>query len=110
MQQPRDLDLMSTAARLVGAGHTFVSAARAVNRDESTVRRWSKLPQFQAERERALAGIAGTPRAVFLDALTARRDDGVDWASRIRAAERLLELAGTQPAADEHADLAEGWG
>jgi hypothetical protein len=47
---------------------------------------------------------------VFLDALTARRDDGVDWTSRIRAAERLLELAGTQPAPDEHADQAEGWG
>ena len=110
MQQPRDLDLMLTAARLVGSGHTYVSAARAVNRNESTIRRWSKLPQFQAERERALADIAGTPRSVFLDALTARRDDGVDWASRIRAAERLLELAGRKPAADEYADLAEGWG
>jgi hypothetical protein len=100
---------MLTAARLVGSGHTFVSAAGAVIRDESTVRRWAKLPQFQAERERALAEIAGTPRAVFLDALAARKDDGVDWASRIRAAERLLELEGRQPAGDEYADLAEGW-
>jgi hypothetical protein len=110
MQKPRDRDLMLTAARLVGSGHTYVSAARVVNRDESTVRRWSKLPLFQAERERALADIAGTPRAVFLDALAARKDDGVDWGSRIRAAERLLELEGTRPAEDEYADLLEGWG
>ena len=101
---------MLTCARLVGSGYTYVAAGRAVKRDESTVRRWSKLPQFQAERERALAEIAGTPRAVFLEALAARKDDGVDWPSRIRAAERLLELEGSRTAEDEYAGLAEGWG
>jgi len=110
MQQPRDLDLMLTAARLVGSGHTYVAAARVVKRDESTIRRWAKLPLFQAEREQALAGIAGTPRAVFLDALAARKDDGVDWPSRIRAAERLIELEGGRQAENELAKLAEGWG
>ena len=100
---------MVIAARLVGSGHTYVAAARAVKRDESTIRRWAKLPRFQAEREPALAEIAGTPRAVFLDALAARKDDGVDWPSRIRAAERLLELEGAQPAEQEY-DLAQGWG
>jgi hypothetical protein len=53
MQRPRDHDLMVTAARLVGIGHTYVAAGGAVGRDESTIRRWSKLPAFEAERQRA---------------------------------------------------------
>jgi len=109
MQRPRDHDLMVTAARLVGIGHSYVAAARAVGRDESTIRRWSKLPAFQAERERAREeSIDPSPRRVLIDALSATKDNGSpDWNARLRAAERLLELEGkSAPASEQETVLA----
>ena len=109
MQKPRDHDLMVTAARLVGIGHSYVAAADAVDRDESTIRRWSKLPAFQAERERAREeSIDPSPRRVLIDALSATKDNGSpDWNARLRAAEHLLELeAHSRPQSDPGAELA----
>ncbi len=103
MQKPRDHDLMLTAARLVGIGHTYVAAGRAVSRDESTIRRWSKLSAFQAERERAREeSVDPSPRRVLIDALTATKDNGSpDWNARLRAAGHLLELEAQPPSPDE---------
>lgn len=109
MQRPRDHDLMVTAARLVGIGHSYVAAADAVGRDESTIRRWSKLPAFQAERERAREeSIDPSPRRVLIDALSATKDNGSpDWNARLRAAEHLLELEGkAAPASEQETVLA----
>jgi hypothetical protein len=33
------------------------------------------------------ADLTPTPRGVYLSALTARKDDGIDWQARIRAAD-----------------------
>jgi hypothetical protein len=89
MQRPRDHDLMVTAARLVGIGHSYVAAARAVGRDESTIRRWSNLPAFQAERERAREeSIDPSPRRVLIDAT---RPSHVAFPTRLRVPPEAME-------------------
>ena len=100
---------MVTAAQLVGIGHSYVAAVDAVGRDESTIRRWSKPPALQAERQQAREeSIDPSPRRVLLDALSTTKDNGSpDWNARLRAAEHLLELEGkAAPTSEQETVLA----
>jgi hypothetical protein len=66
-----------------------------------TLHEWQDDPDFQRERDRILArGGEPDPRGTLIDALAARRDDGVDWPSRVRAASMLIEMD-AMPATDD---------
>jgi len=67
----------------------------------ATLRAWKDDPEFRREYERILArGGEPDPRGTLIDALSARRDDGVDWPSRVRAASMLIDLQ-SAPAPDD---------
>ncbi len=85
-------EVQVTTARLLASGRSARSVGRMLHVGRDTIRKWQRDPEFVDEYERALArGGAPDPRATLLDALSARRDDGVDWPSRLRAALALLE-------------------
>ena len=92
-----DHERLIAAAGMVGRGASYAATGRALSVNERTVRRWARLPVFVAEVERVRADLTPTPRGVFLMALTARKDDGIDWQARLRAAERLIGLEPEQP-------------
>jgi len=75
------------------------AVARTVGVSERTLYNWAaKVPGFAEEVERVCAlSSKPEPRGVLLDALSARRDDGVDWGNRLRAAEKLLTLPDDEP-------------
>jgi transposase-like protein len=83
---------------MLGRGKTCAAVARTVDVSERTLYNWAKVPGFteEVERVRALSS-KPEPRGVLLDALSARRDDGVDWSARVRAAEKLLALPDDEP-------------
>jgi hypothetical protein len=76
----------------------------------STIARWNEDPAFREEVER-VRGLTddSTPLGTLVDALAARKDDGIDWPSRLRAALALLELERSpkQELVDE--DEPSGW-
>ena len=81
-----------TVARLLATGRSARACARMLGVSPDTIRKWKRDPEFADEYERAVArGGAPDPRTTLLDALTARRDDNVDWPSRVRAALALIE-------------------
>jgi hypothetical protein len=81
------------AARMLGRGRSTETVADTVGRSARTIERWRELPGFAAEVERVRANSERpNARGVLLDALSARRDDGVDWSARLRAAQHLLAL------------------
>ncbi len=81
------------AAGMLGRGRSVQTVADTLERSARTIERWRKLPGFAAEVERVRANSERpNARGVLLDALSARRDDGVDWSARLRAAQQLLTL------------------
>ena len=81
------------AAGMLGRGRSASVVAETLDVSTRTIERWRTLPGFAAEVERVRANSDHpTPRGVLLDALSARRDDGVDWSARLRAAQQLLAL------------------
>ncbi len=91
-------EVQLAAAGMLGRGKTHAAVARTVGVSERTIHNWRKLPGFAEEVERVRALSSNPePRGVLLDALSARRDDGVDWSARVRAAEKLLALPDDEP-------------
>ena len=90
------------AAGMLGRGRSAKTVAETLEVSTRTIERWRKLPGFGDEVERVRAH-SGRPhaRGVLLDALSARRDDGVDWSARLRAAQQLLALEDDDPVAAE---------
>jgi transposase-like protein len=91
-------EVQLAAAGMLGRGKTYGAVARTVGVSERTLYNWAKVPGFaeEVERVRALSS-RPEPRGVLLDALSARRNDGVDWNARLRAAEKLLALPDDEP-------------
>jgi len=101
-------DRQMAVAGMLGRGYSMRHVAVALGVAKSTIARWKQDPLFVAEVERARATrLAPTPRGTLLDALSARRDDGIDWPSRVRAALALLEL--DEEDEDPNADVVAGW-
>ncbi len=98
----------AVVARYVARGFSqrFTNAATGVSRD--TIRAWMKQPEFMAEVERIRALTDGSaPMGVLVDCLGARRDDGVDYPTRLRAALALIEI---ERGSDDIGDAGEiGW-
>jgi transposase-like protein len=92
-------EVQLAAAGMLGRGKTYGAVARTVGVSERTLYNWAaKVPGFAEEVERVRALSSNPePRGVLLDALSARRDDGVDWNARVRAAEKLLALPVDEP-------------
>jgi len=91
-------EVQLAAAGMLGRGKTYGAVARTVGVSERTLYNWAKVPGFTEEIERVRALSSNPePRGVLLDALSARRDDGVDWNARVRAAEKLLALPVDEP-------------
>lgn len=107
-------DVQLAAAGLLARGYSQRAVARRMHRSPATTRAWGALPEFAAEHERVLSrGGRPDPEGTLLDALGARKDDGVDWPSRVRAAYLLMEKWGDLQQPDEKdaeaAGVAEGW-
>jgi hypothetical protein len=81
------------AAGMLGRGRSAKHTAETLAVAPRTIERWlADLPGFREEVERVRANSdRPDPAGVFLDALSARRDDGVDWNARLRAAQELLD-------------------
>ena len=83
----------SVVARHLARGYSqrYTSTATGVGR--TTIREWLKQPAFAAEVERLRAQTDNsTAIGTLIDALGARKDDGVDWSNRVRAAIVLLGI------------------
>jgi hypothetical protein len=104
-----DLELLTAAAGMRARGRSWTAIAEATGRNERTCRRWAELPEFKAEVERVRGDLTPSPRGVFVAALTARKDDGIDWQARLRAADALIEMVAVATDADADADLLDGW-
>ena len=88
------------AAGMLGRGRSTKTVADTLDVSTRTIERWRKLPGFADEVERVRANSERpTARGVLLDALSARRDDGVDWSARLRATQQLLALEDEEPVA-----------
>jgi hypothetical protein len=86
------------AAGMLGRGRSTKKVHETLDVSTCTIERWRKLPDFAAEVARVRASSERpNARGVLLDALFARRDDGVDWSARLRAAQQLLALAEDDP-------------
>jgi hypothetical protein len=84
-------EIQRIAAAQFGRGKTRKAIANRLEVTERTLTRWRKLPEFQAEEQRVRVNSSSAdPRGVLVDALSARRDDGIDWQSRLKAAFALL--------------------
>lgn len=83
-----------TAAQLLARGLTVEAVAGVVNVSTRTIRNWKHIPEFQRTLTETAAATrdATDPRGVLIDALTARKDDGIDWTNRVKAALALEEL------------------
>lgn len=86
--------LQRTAASLLARGRNRQQVAVALGVSVGTLSKWRRLPAFQeAEAEAAETARTTTVRGIIMDAmLSARRDDGVDWTARLRAAAMLDQL------------------
>lgn len=83
-----------TAAQLLARGLPAQAVADIVNTSSRTIRNWKHIPEFQRVLAETAAATrdATDPRGVLIDALTARKDDGIDWTNRVKAALALEEL------------------
>jgi len=99
-------DRQLAVAGMLGRGYSQRYTAAALDVSKGTIVRWNRDPAFRAEVDRARASrLNPTPRGVLVDSLAARKDDGVDWNSRLRGALALLGL--DDP--DEPDDDEPGW-
>lgn len=103
-----DLDKLMVAAALRGHGKSWKHIGEALDVNERTARRWNELPEFRTEVERVRSSLTPTPRGVFIAALLARKDDGVDWQARLRAADALMGMDAS-PEATQEDDLITEW-
>jgi hypothetical protein len=92
------------AARLIAANFPITSTTGnreavdvLVGVNERNIRAWRKRPEFEqlvqrfkVDRETALGHAPDYP-TVLTEALAARKDDRIDWSSRLRAAQLLAE-------------------
>jgi hypothetical protein len=95
-------EVQATCAGMLARGRSARWCARTLHLSPHTIRAWREEPDFQAELERVRArGGKPDPYGTLLDALAARKDDGIDWPSRVRAASLLvgLEQPDDEPAA-----------
>jgi hypothetical protein len=100
-----------SAARRIAAGWSERHTATVEGVCRATIQNWKKLPDFQAEIERARAArLDPTPRGTLLEAIYgARKDDGVDWPTRVRAAIELMRLDRESGGDDVLGDDEPGW-
>jgi len=69
--------------------------ADTLERSTRTIERWRELPGFAAEVERVRANSERpNARGVLVDALSARRDDGVDWAGALDSVQAWVRKTG----------------
>jgi hypothetical protein len=81
-----------TAASLLARGRDRQAVAQVVGVAPGTLSAWRRIPAFKAA-EAEEAARSTTVRGIVTDAmLSARKDDGVDWANRLRAEAMLDEL------------------
>jgi len=86
-------ETQAAAAGLLARGKSGRFVQKTLGIGWATLRAWKDDPEFQREYERVRArGGAPDPRGTLIDALAARRDDGVDSPSRVRAAITLIDL------------------
>lgn len=81
-----------TAAQLLGRGLTIAAVAEVVGVEQRTIYRWKQRDDFQDEVTATREIPVRDPRGVLIDALTARKDDKIDWTNRVKAAMALMEL------------------
>jgi len=86
-------ELQGAAAGMIGRGKPLKAVALVLGVSPRTVTRWRGDDDFQAEESR-VRDSAGkpNPQGTLLDALSARRDDQVDWVARLNAAKQMLAL------------------
>ena len=78
-------------ASMIGRGKSTQHCSDVMGPSTRTIARWKNLPAFAAEVERAReSSERPDPRGTLIDALSARRDDGIDWAARLTASRALL--------------------
>jgi hypothetical protein len=86
-------EVQATCAGMLARGRSGRFCARTLHVSPHTIRAWRDEPDFQAELERVRArGGKPDPHGTLLDALAARKDDGIDWPSRVRAATLLVAM------------------
>ena len=91
-------EVQLTAARLTGRGKIARVVCETLSISERTLRYWKALPGFSDEVERVRRNAwQPDPEGTLLDALTATRQDGVDWNARIMAARLLIEIEARRP-------------
>lgn len=100
----------SNVARLLGRGYSQRHAAYVEGVGRGTIVRWLRDPVFVAEVERARENrLNPTPRGTLIEAAyNARKDDGIDWATRVRAVMALADLDRESDDPDEDVEPA-GW-
>jgi hypothetical protein len=84
-------EIQRVAAAMLGRGKTRKAVAAKLEVTERTITRWRKLSEFAEEEQRVRVNSSSAdPRGVLIDALSARKDDDIDWQSRLKAAFALL--------------------
>jgi transposase len=96
-------EVQRVSAGMLGRGKSQNAVAKFAGVTTRTIQNWIRdVDGFAEEVKRVRASSKRPePRGVLLDALSARRDDGVDWTARVRAAEKLLSLADAEPEAEQ---------
>lgn len=82
------------AALLRGAGQLRVDVAKEVGVSPATLSRWSHDPAFEAAvklARDARSDAPATAQDVLVAGLAARDDDGIDWQTRVKCAQALLQ-------------------
>lgn len=102
-------EVQRTTAGLLARGRSARSLAKQLSIGRDTIRAWQRNAEFIAEFERVTARLQNPhdPHGLLLDALQARKDDQIDWPSRLRAALALLELG--EDSADDSAVVSGEW-
>ena len=91
-------EVQLTAARLTGRRKIARVVCETLSISPRTLRYWKNLPGFAEEAERVRANAwQPDPEGTLLDALTATKQDGVDWNARIMAARLLIEIEARRP-------------
>jgi Homeodomain-like domain len=95
-----------TAAGMRARGRTIPEVADTLGVSKRTVINWTHRPEYKTEHERVTRELNSGPtvEGTLLDALSARKDDGVDWTSRLKAAVELRN----KPLPEIAAQAAEG--
>jgi hypothetical protein len=95
-------EVQLTAARLVGRGKNGPTICETLSISPRTLRYWKALPGFAEEAERVRQNAwQPTGEGTLLDALTATKNDGIDWVARLGAARELIRIEANRPPAEE---------